>query len=189
VPESPEQFWERARGGLRAPPVEEWEQWPFVGPVTPRELAPPEPEERPRHGEGGVGCRRCERGDTGALWSDENWIVAPLDEPHGLPVIVLLETRAHYDFHELPPNLAAELGPLLLRVQAAVYAVGDIGNVHVCRWGDGSEHCHVWFMARPARLPHLIGSFAAIWDDVLPPLPEDLWRANLELVRRALGPD
>jgi len=42
-------------------------------------------------------------------------------------------------------------------------------------------------MARPARIPQLIGSFAAIWDDVLPPLPEDIWRENVEIVRRALN--
>ena len=45
----------------------------------------------------------------------------------------------------------------------------------------------MWFMARPARTPQLWGSFAAIWDDVLPPLPEDVWRANLEIVRAALN--
>jgi hypothetical protein len=103
-----------------------------------------------------------------------------------LPIVVMLETRAHHDFPELPDELAAELGPMLLRVQRAVFAVGEVGNVHVCRWGDGSEHCHVWFMARPARLPQLIGSFAAIWDDVLPPVPEDVWRENCERVRAAL---
>jgi hypothetical protein len=69
------------------------------------------------------------------------------------------------------------------------YGVGNIGNVHVCRWGDGSEHFHVWFMARPARIPQLIGSFAAIWDDVLPPLPDELWEANLALIRGALTSD
>jgi hypothetical protein len=37
----------------------------------------------------------------------------------------------------------------------------------------------VWFMARPARVPQLIGSFAAIWDDILPPLLDDVWQANL----------
>ncbi len=42
-------------------------------------------------------------------------------------------------------------------------------------------------MARPARMPQLIGSFAAIWDDVLPPLPEGLWRANLARVAEALA--
>jgi hypothetical protein len=42
-------------------------------------------------------------------------------------------------------------------------------------------------MARPARLAQLTGSFAAIWDDVLPPLPEDVWRDNLATLQRELG--
>lgn len=186
MPETPEAFFERARGALRTPPVEEWETWPFVGPVTPRELTPPVDRDPPRHGEGGVGCRRCEQGLEGALWHDDDWLVAPLREPSGLPCVVLLETREHMDFHELPERMQRDLGPLLVRVQQAVFAVGDIANVHVCRWGDGSEHFHWWFMARPARLPQLSMSFAAIWDDVLPPVPEDVWRANLEIVRREL---
>ena len=103
--------------------------------------------------------------------------------------MVLLETREHYDFPDLPADRAAELGPTMLRVDRAVRSVGHIGNVHVCRWGDGSEHFHVWFMARPARIPQLIGSFAAIWDDVLPPLPDELWEANLALIREALTSD
>src|SRR6185312_13787332 len=97
--------------------------------------------------------------------------------------------RAHYDFHTLPAGLQEELGPLLVRVQRAVYAIGDIGNVHVCRWGDGSEHFHMWFMARPARIPQLVGSFAAIWDDILPRTPDDVWSENLEIVRHALVSD
>jgi hypothetical protein len=44
----------------------------------------------------------------------------------------------------------------------------------------------MWFMARPARIPQLIGSFAAIWDDVLPQIPDELWRANLDIVKREL---
>jgi hypothetical protein len=32
-------------------------------------------------------------------------------------------------------------------------------------------------------------SFAAIWDDVLPPVPEDVWRGNLEIVRHELNTD
>jgi len=72
-------------------------------------------------------------------------------------------------------------------VEAAVRSVGEIGRVHVCRWGDGSEHLHWWFMARPARLPQLVGSFAAIWDDILPPTPEPTWRENLAAVAHALA--
>jgi len=44
-------------------------------------------------------------------------------------------------------------------------------------------------MARPARMPQLIGSFAAVWDEVLPPLAEDVWRANLARVEAALAAD
>jgi hypothetical protein len=42
-------------------------------------------------------------------------------------------------------------------------------------------------MARPARMPQLLGSFAAIWDDVLPPLPDEVWRANCAIVAAELG--
>jgi hypothetical protein len=185
--ETPEAFWQRVRGELQAPAVEEWDTWPFVGPVAPRTLEPPVAEEAPRHGAGGVHCGSCRRGDAGALWSDEHWIVRPLPQPSGLPAVVILETRRHVDFPDLDDELAAELGPLLVRVQRAVFAVEGVGNVHVCRWGDGSEHFHVWFMARPARVPQLIGSFAAIWDDVLPPLPNDVWRTNLDVIRQALA--
>ena len=99
-------------------------------------------------------------------------------------MVVILEPREHFDIDTLPPELAAELGPLMQRVERAVRAVGrGIGRVHICRWGDGSEHLHWWFMARPARVPQLIGSFAAIWDDILPPLPEDVWQANVDAGR------
>ena len=40
MPETPEQFWERTRTGLQAPPVDEWDTWPFDGTITPRELEP-----------------------------------------------------------------------------------------------------------------------------------------------------
>jgi len=184
VPETPEQFWERARGGLQTPPVEEWESWPFDGEIRPRALAPPVDVEPPRHGVGGVDCSECE--PTNVLWSDEHWVVRSFDKPSGLPVVVLLETRRHVDFPDLDDELAAELGPLLLRIYRAVAGVPGVGNVHVGRWGEGSEHCHIWFMARPARMTQFRSSFAAIWDDVLAPTPEDVWRDNLELVRAAL---
>ena len=187
MPESPEEFWERTHGALRPPPVEEWDTWPFVGAVQPRPLLPPQGADLPRQGERGVGCTACAQGVDGALWHDDRWIVRPLPQPSGLPCVVLLYTREHLDFHELPEELQAELGPLLVRIQRAVYAIGDIGNVHVLRIGDGSEHCHVWFMARPTGIHQLQSGFAQIWDDVLPPLPADVWRANLEIVGRELA--
>jgi diadenosine tetraphosphate (Ap4A) HIT family hydrolase len=182
VVETPEEFWERARVGARVPPVEDWVTWPFDGELRVRELQKPADEEKVRSGRGGVDCDACERGDKDAVWSDDNWWLRPLGAPSGLPIVLLLETRAHLDFHELTADLQAGLGPLMVRIERAVAAVEGVGRVHIGRWGEGSEHFHLWFMGRPARMRQLSDSFAAIWDDVLPPLPEDVWRANLEAV-------
>jgi diadenosine tetraphosphate (Ap4A) HIT family hydrolase len=187
VPETPEEFWERTRDALHVPPVEGWDSWPFDGELRVRPLAPPVEAERPREGAGGVDCRRCAHEDDESLWSNEHWTVRTFDKPSGLPVVLLLETREHVDFTNLDEDRASELGPLLLKVQRAVLMVPGVGNVHVGRWGEGSEHCHIWFMARPARMEQFRSSFAAIWDDVLPPVPEEVWRANLEIVERELN--
>ena len=53
MPETPEELFARVqREGLRMPPVEEWETWPFEGEVRPRALQPPVDVEAPRVGEG-----------------------------------------------------------------------------------------------------------------------------------------
>jgi diadenosine tetraphosphate (Ap4A) HIT family hydrolase len=187
VPETPEEFWERTRGATHVPPLEEWDSWPFDGEVRVRELEPPVETERPRTGEGGVECRRCAHPDEGVLWSTERWTVRGPNQPSGLPVVVLLETRRHVDFPDLDETETAELGPLLLKIHHAVMAVPGVGRVHIGRWGEGGAHCHIWFMGRPARMEQLRSSFAAIWDDVLPPVPKDIWRANLEIVARELS--
>lgn len=168
------------------PPVEEWVTFPFDGELGVRDLLAPVDAEPPRAGEDGGECWRCEHGDADAIWSDERWVLAPLREPSGMPVVVLLGSRAHHDMGDLPPQLQAELGPLLVRIERAVASVEGVGRVHVCRWGDGSAHFHVWFIARPERLPQLKGTFVAIWDDILPRLPEELWRENLDTVAAAL---
>jgi diadenosine tetraphosphate (Ap4A) HIT family hydrolase len=189
VSETPEQLYERAKDALRRPPLEEWETFPFEGEIRPRALLPPEPEERPRAGEGGRPCWRCALDDTLVIWHDDRWLVHSPREPTGLPIVVMLQTQAHVDLHELDGELAADLGPMLVRAERAVAIVPEIGRVHVCKWGDGTAHLHFWFMGRPARLPQLIGSFAAIWDDVLPPTPEGIWRENLATVARVLAED
>ena len=187
MPETPEQLYARVAGDLRMPPVQEWETFPFDGEMRPRVLKPPLDRERPRAGRGGVGCHACAAPDSDFIWTSERWRLCSLLKPTGLPVIVLLEPRAHYaEPGDLTDEMAAELGILQARIERAVRGIPDVGRVHVCRWGDGSEHLHWWFMARPARFPQLIGSFAAIWDDILPPLPEAVWRENLAIVVREL---
>jgi len=93
--------------------------------VTPQALQPPVDAEKPRHGAGGVDCHSCAKGIEGTLWSNEHWKVRTFAEPAGLPMVAFLETREHYDFGELPDELAVELGPLMLKVQRAVFAIGD----------------------------------------------------------------
>ena len=186
MPETPEQLWERAKDALRMPPVQEWESWPFEGELRPRPLARPEAEERPRHGAGAVDCRRCTASDDEFLWTNERWRVHALP-PSGLPLVAMLEPREHFsEPGDLPEELAAELGVLLGRIERAMRSIGEVGRIHVCRWGDGGEHLHWWFMTRPARIPQLIGSFAAIWDDVLPPVPDEIWEENVSALRAAL---
>ena len=180
-------MYERAAAALRMPPVEEWETFPFDGELRPRALQPPIEREKPREGADGVDCRSCAAPDDEYLWTNERWRLHGLEGPTGLPVIVILTPREHFaELSDLPDDLAAELGVLLARIERAVLSVGEIGRVHVCKWGDGGEHLHWWFMARPARIPQLIGSFAAIWDDILPPVPEEVWRENLAAVAAAL---
>jgi hypothetical protein len=154
-----------------------------------RPLEPPVAEEEPRSGSGGVDCFVCSHADDDFIWTDEHWRLWAYSPPSGLPVVALLHPRVHCDLDTLPHARALELGPLILRIEAAVRAVGDIGRVHVCHWGDGSEHLHWWFIARPARMPQLIGSFAEVWMDILPPLPlpEDVWRENHATVARSLA--
>jgi diadenosine tetraphosphate (Ap4A) HIT family hydrolase len=187
VPETPEQLYERVKDALRMPPVEEWETFPFDGEMTLRALLAPVDREKPRQGEGGVDCRRCQAPDDDYVWTSERWRLLPLG-PTGLPVILMLEPREHFaEPGDLPDELAAELGVLLARIERAIRSIGEIGRVHVCRWGDGGEHLHWWFIGRPARLPQLIGSFVEIWDEILPPVPEEIWRANLDAVVAALS--
>ncbi|HEY3550850.1 MAG TPA: hypothetical protein VGK69_07345 [Gaiellaceae bacterium] len=188
MPETPEELWERVHDQLRMPPVEEWETWPFEGALCVRPLAPPVEREQPRGGAGGVDCRRCAASDDEYLWTNERWRLFAFDKPSGLPLVVILETREHFgEPGDLPDELASELGLLLARIERAIRSLGELGRVHVCRWGDGGEHLHWWFLARPARLPQLIGSFAAVWDDVLPSTPEEVWRADLAALEAALG--
>ena len=138
---------------------------------------------------GGCGQRpRLAAKRSGSFWVNERWRLWSFDKPTGLPLIVLLEPREHYaEPGDLPEDVAADLGVMLARIERAIRGLGELGRVHVCRWGDGGEHLHGWFLARPARLPQLIGSFAAIWDDILPPVPEDVWRADLQALAAALG--
>lgn len=186
MPESAQQIHARAAAALQVPPVDRWDSWPFEGELRPKPLRPPEPDPVVP-GAGGAGCSACEKPDGEYLWTNERWRLTSLPAPGGLPVVVLLEPREHYAGPaELPDDLARDQGVMLGRVERAVLSVGEIGKVHIGRWGEGLDHLHWWFMGRPAGLGQLRSSFAQIWDDVLPPTPVEIWEDNLARVVAAL---
>lgn len=143
--------------------------------------------EAPRSGEDPADCRCTGPGDDGdrsgwaAVWEDDDWRlkVAP---PSGAPLLLSLVPHRHLDVPDLPDDLAASLGRVQVALVRAVEALPSVGRCHVLRVGDGGAHAHWWFMARPARMPGLRGSFMAVWDDFLPPVPLDVRDANAAFV-------
>jgi diadenosine tetraphosphate (Ap4A) HIT family hydrolase len=149
-------------------------RFPFAGDITVKPLEPPVIPEPDRGDVHPATCSACKRPDTDYVWTDDNWrLAAP--ETTQLRGTVLLETRVHHDsFADFPTELLAELGPRIARVERAVLGLGDIARVHVCRWGDGGGHFHLWFLPRPLGMLQLRGSMLPMWMDFLPDIaPED----------------
>lgn len=186
MPETPQQLHARAAGSLRMPPLDEWDSWPFEGELRPKALREPG-EEIVRDGEGGVGCTACGRPDDDYIWTDDTWRLFAFP-PEGLPVVLVLEPRVHVDNPAtMDDGLLAAMGVMLGRVERAVLSVGNVGRVHIGRWGEGAEHLHWWFIARPLGFTQMATSFAEIWKDVLPPTPEEVHQDNLARVVAAMN--
>jgi hypothetical protein len=169
------------------PSFTSWPTFPFEGEFRVKQLDEPVSVEPPRHGEDPADCRACSAPDEAYIWVSERWRVRSLDRPTGLPVVVILESRSHLDMGDLPNFLAAELGVMTVRLERAVRSLDGVARVHVTRWGDGSAHLHVWFMARPYGRLQLRGTFLSLWDEILPPISEWQWQENLALVAAWLG--
>lgn len=185
--ESAEELYARAADALHVPDFTTWGTFPFEGDIRVRALIPPA-DERPRRGAGGVECWLCDAADDAFIWTDANWRISVPQEPSGFPVVVFLNSRAHYaDPGDLPDDLAASFGVVLARLERAVRSVGEIGRVHISRWGDGGEHLHWWVYGRPALMLQFQGTFAALWEDLLPRYPEALWKENLAKIARAMS--
>ncbi|MBI2242578.1 MAG: hypothetical protein HYU55_00980, partial [Nocardioides sp.] len=150
---------------------------------------PPPAEEQPRVGEdGGRPCAACAGFEADrVVWEDDDWILTRDAKPSGMPLVLTLWTREHLDFGDLDDELSSQFGRISNRVVRIVQGLPHIGRVHVNRWGDGGSHCHVWFFARTLGQPSILGSYAVEWDDILPPVPEDVWRADLSAVAAKLA--
>ena len=162
-----------------------WEISPFeqaglrVAPLRPPVL--PEPA---RHGEDPSDCNSCRSRDNG-IWLNERWRLTRIGGV-GVPLVLMLHPRDHYDMADLPDELAAELGVLTAHIVRHVEAIEHVARAHVYRIGDGGAHLHVWFFARPAGQAQLLGSWLVVWDDLLPEYPADVADADAAAVADAL---
>ncbi|MGC4894282.1 hypothetical protein [Micromonospora sp. DT31] len=164
------------------PDFTEWPSFPFEGDLRVKHLDDPVPVEPPRRGEADRECTACNAPDEAYIWVGERWRVRAMDRPTGLPMVLILESRSHLDLGDLPNLLAAELGVMTVRLERAIRSLDGVARVHVNRWGDGSAHLHLWFLARPYGRLQLRGTFLSLWDSILPPIPEEQWRGNLAMV-------
>lgn len=175
---SPEEFYRHALAAtdsehrLPLSRMTGWDISPFEpGGLRVAALRPPVLPEPERHGENPAKCNSCRRRDEG-LWFDEHWRLTRIEKV-GVPLILMLHPREHYDLADLPDDRAAELGVLITQIARHVQAVPNISRAHVYRIGDGGAHLHIWFFARPEGQAQLYGSWLPVWDDLLPEYPAE----------------
>ncbi len=155
--------------------------------VTLRPLDPMLVPEKPRSGQlDRAECGHC-RPSEHTIWRDDLWQVRSGFEPMGIPFIGGIAPRQHVLLEDAPLELLATLGPLMQRVSKAVKSIPGVARTHFSRWGDGSEHFHLWALGRPAGMMQGRGAMLAFWNDVLPPMPADLAAEHLRLVAEALA--
>jgi len=196
MPESIEEFYARVKaaaddeGRLAMPAagIPNWEIFPFESEgLRLKPLEPLAKAEAARDGEDPAQCRcaSLRPDDEWVVWTDDHWKVR-LFEESGAPLILMLSPKAHHDFTALPKDRAAEMGQIMVALGAAIEALPSVARVHVSKWGDGGAHTHIFFFARPTRMPQLRGTMMAVWDDFLPRVPDGVLEANARCVMRDL---
>jgi diadenosine tetraphosphate (Ap4A) HIT family hydrolase len=163
-----------------------WDISPFEpGGLRVAPLRPPVLPEPARAGEDPADCRACSARNEG-IWLDDAWRLTRIGNI-GVPLVLMLHPRDHYDLADLPDQRAAELGVLTTHIARHIQALPNISRAHVYRIGDGSAHLHVWFFARPEGQAQLYGSWLVVWDDLLPEYPEGVAEADAATVAAALA--
>lgn len=152
-------------------------------------MAPVEPmlvPEQPRSGElDPAECFHC-RPNAGWIWKDEHWHVgAP--ESFAIPFFAGLAPNPHLRLDELTPEILATMGPVVQRLARAIQHLDGVARTHFSRWGDGSAHFHMAFMARPLGMMQARGYMLPVWDDVLPPCDPDFVASSKHQVATAMA--
>jgi hypothetical protein len=188
---TPDKFYEHAlaaaddEGRLPLSRMTGWDISPFEQDgLRVASLRPPVLPEPARHGEDPSACGTCTQRDEG-IWFDARWRLARVGGV-GVPLVLMLYPRDHYDLADLNDELAAELGVLTTHLARHVQALPGVSRAHVYRIGDGGAHLHLWFFARPEGQAQLYGSWLVVWDDLLPQYPADVADGDAALVADAL---
>jgi hypothetical protein len=157
--------------------------------VTLKPLEPMLVPEAPRAGEQDPSkCGHC-RPSEFTIWRDDVWHVNAGFEPMRIPFIGGLAPNAHCRLEDAPLEVLSALGPLMQRLSVAVKSIPGVARTHFSRWGDGSEHFHLWALARPAGMMQGRGAMLAFWNDVLPAMPEAMATEHLRIVAESLAAD
>jgi diadenosine tetraphosphate (Ap4A) HIT family hydrolase len=187
----PDEFYEHALAAADADrrlPLSRMTGWD-ISPFEPdglrvAPLRPPVLPEPPRADEDPAECTTCSRRDTG-IWLNDDWRLSRVGGV-GVPLVLMLHPRDHYDLADLPDEVAGEMGVLTTHVARHLEALPHIARAHVYRIGDGGAHLHVWFFARPEGQAQLLGSWLVVWDDLLPEYPGEVADADAAAVADAL---
>lgn len=191
MPLTPDEFYDHALAAAdeqRRLPLARMTGWdisPFEpGGLRVTPLRPPVLPEPPRHGEDPTDCRACQQRDEG-LWLNERWRLGRIPGV-GVPLVLMLHPRDHFDLTDLPDEMAGELGVLTTHIARHIESLPHIARAHVYRIGDGGAHLHVWFFARPQGQSQLYGSWLVVWDDLLPEYPAEVAAADAGVIADAL---
>jgi diadenosine tetraphosphate (Ap4A) HIT family hydrolase len=159
----------------------------FEGDLSMQPLEPMLVPEEPRSGElDPAECFHCRPSPEHLIWRDERWHVgaAPVT---GLPFVAGLAPNAHVRLDQMDADLLATFGDLVQRLAGAIGSLDGVARTHFSRWGDGSAHFHLHFMARPLGMMQGRGPMLAFWDDVLPPVDPELLAEHGRQVARVLA--
>mmetsp|Transcript_14244 Transcript_14244/g.46489 ORF Transcript_14244/g.46489 Transcript_14244/m.46489 type:complete len:399 (-) Transcript_14244:98-1294(-) len=95
------------------------------------------------------------------IWSSRRWLLCHASLPAPIAGWCMLHTKRHVaspaDFDD---DEAAEFGPVLRRVQAALLAATDAPRIYACAMAETSPHFHMHLVPRPPDLDDDLRGFA-----------------------------
>ena len=130
-------------------------------------------------------CHHCKPSEH-TIWADDLWHVNAGFMPMSIPFVAGLAPNRHCRSTRHRSRYSG-LGPLMQRLSTAVKAIPGVARAHFARWGDGSEHFHMWVLARPLGMMQGRGAMLAFWDDVLPRMPAAMQAEHIRIVAEALA--